>query len=500
MTKSSAKSGTAKQAQEMTLRDMLSPLFRHRRVVLITFATMVVVTILVTWLWASQYYTSTMQVVVEQDRSDPAVTAAQNGAVQGKGVTLDQVSSEVALLQGDDMLRTVAATCHLDDSWSVTDIFLPLDPTKRKAAKIEQAARRLGKKIDVEAQSTSDVIDVKYSHSGEPETPYCVLSNLGKLYMEKHLQLQRPQGTSDFFASEADRYRQALDDSERKLADFSRTSNIAAPDLVRTDMAVQLAQSEATLYTAQQAIAADTKRMEDVTEQLKKTPERSSTTESSVAANLLLENLNATLLAAENKRTDLLMKYDPSYPMVKEVDQEIAQTKEAITKAEQAKYVNATTDRDPTYELLREDLAKTQADLASQRATAAAVSNSIKGMRGQMVSLDSDALKQAALLRDAKASEATYLLYLAKRDQERTSDALDKKSIANVAISVAPFQPTLPAHSPLLILLLGLIASVVLAVAAGFIAEQLDPSFRTPEEVAQTLSMPVLAAVPRKVA
>ncbi len=500
MTKSNAKTGTAKTAQDMTLRDMLSPLFRHKRVVLITFFTTVVLTILVAWLWAAQYYTSTMQVVVEQDRTDPAVTAAQNGLIQTKGITLDQVSSEVALLQGDDMLRKVADTCKLDDSWSPSDLFLPSDPAKRKAAKVEQAARRLGKKINVEAQNTSDVIDVTYSHSGEPDTPFCVLSNLKTLYLEKHVQLERPKGTSDFFASEADRYRTALDESEKKLTDFSRTANIAAPDLVRTDMAVQLATAEAALYTAQQTIAADTKRMEDVTAQLSKTPARVPTTESSVAANLLLENLNTTLLTAQNKRSELLMKYDPSYPLVKETDQEIEQTKAAIANAESAKYVNATTDRDPTYEMLREDLAKTQADLASQRATAAALNGTIKGMRTQMVGLDADAVKQEALLRDAKASEASYLLYLAKRDQERTSDALDKKSIANVAISVDPVIPALPAHSPWLVIALGFLAAIVLSVGAAYFAEYLDPSFRTPEEVAQILSMPVLASVPRKVA
>ena len=194
------------------------------------------------------------------------------------------------------------------------------------------------------------------------------------------------------------------------------------------------------------------------------------------------------------------MKYDASYPLVKEVEQEIAQTQAAIAETEKAKYVNATTDRDPTYELLREDLAKTQADLASQKATEGALVSSISGMRGQMVSLDADAVKQAALLRDQKANEASYLLYLAKREQERTSDALDKKNIANVAIAVPPVRPALPAHSPLLVLLLGLIASTVLAVAAGFIAEHLDPSFRTPQEVMQTLSMPVLASVPKKAA
>ena len=194
------------------------------------------------------------------------------------------------------------------------------------------------------------------------------------------------------------------------------------------------------------------------------------------------------------------MKYDPEYPLVKEADQEIAETREAIASAEKTKYVNATTDRDPTYELLREDKAKTEADLASENATAAALVNSIQGLRAEMVTLDTDAIKQAALIREAKADEGNYLLYLGKREQERTSDALDQKRIANVAIAVPAVVPVLPAHSPWSVMFLGLFAATFAGVAAAFVAEYLDPSLRTPEEVMETLRMPVLASMPKKAA
>ncbi|HEY4878277.1 MAG TPA: Wzz/FepE/Etk N-terminal domain-containing protein [Candidatus Acidoferrales bacterium] len=487
---------------EMTLRDILAPLFRHRRMVVISFFCVFGAAIVVAWAWAARYYVSNMQVVVEQDRSDPAITSAQVANVtNNKPITLDQVTSEVSLLQGDDMLRKVASTCGLaDDKWSPFNVFLPSDPQRRMAARQEEAARNLAKKIKVETATTSDVIDVKYGRVGEPEVPACVLQTLGKLYLEKHLQLQRPAGSSDFFAQETEKYRQALAGSEAKLSDFSRTEGVAAPDILRTDMAGQLAVSQASLYQAQQAIAADEKRIDNIKEQLKVTPARSSTSEASMSANLLLENLGTQLLAAQVKRSQLLMKYDPNYPLVKEVDQEIAETQDAITNAEKAKYVNQTTDRDPTYELLREDQAKTEADLASEKATAGALANSIRGIRAQTVQLDQDAVKQAALVREAKADEGNYLLYLNKREQERTSDALDQKRIANVAIAVPAVVPILPAHSPWLIMFLGFFAAIVVAVAAAFVAEYLDPSFRTPEEVMNTLNMPVLATMPKKAA
>jgi uncharacterized protein involved in exopolysaccharide biosynthesis len=501
MTKSNRRTGPEQEAQEISLRDMLSPLFRHRRIVIFSFCTVFVLATLFAWLWAAQYYVSTMQVVVEQDRSDPTVTSAQNGTVTSKAITIDQVSSEVALLQGDDMLRSVAATCGLaDEKWSPFNVFLPSDPQKRKAIRIEAAAGRLAKKLDVEAEKTSDVINVKYGKTGEPETPACVLQTLGRLYLEKHLQLQRPAGSSDFFAQEAEKYRQALADSEARLSGFSRTEGVAAPDILRTDMAGQVATSEAALYQAKQLIAADEKRIDNIDQQMAKTPARSATTESSMASNLLMQNLQTTLLAAQVKRTQLLLKYEPDFPLVKEADQEIAETQEAIARAEQSKFVNQTTDRDPTYEFLREDKAKTEADLASEKATAGALVSSIQGMRAEMVTFDNDAVKQAALIREAKADEGNYLLYLGKREQERTSDALDQKRIANVAIAVPPVVPVLPKYSPWLVMFLGLFAAIFVAVGAAFVAEYLDPSFRTPEEVMETLKMPVLASMPKRAA
>jgi uncharacterized protein involved in exopolysaccharide biosynthesis len=501
MSKSSLRSNSNEAMPDVTLRDILLPLFRHRRLMYITFGVVFGLALVVAWGWAARYYRATMQVVVEQDRSDPAVTAAQNGVIyNNRPISTDQVTSEVVLLQGQDMLRTIAGTCGLADTSSIFDMFSTADPATQKAMKQEGVARGLAKKIKVEVAPASDVINVSYGQTGDPETPACVLQNLSKLYLEKHLQLRRPAGAADFFAEQTDKYQKALADSEARLASFGKAEGVAAPDMLRSDMAQQVAISEASLRDAQQGTAAAEQRIESIKAQLAATPARSSTQEVSNSSNVLLQNLQATLLETEVKRTQLLMKYDPSYPLVRETEQEIAQTKEAIKKAEEATYVNKTTDRDPTYEYLRQDLAKTQADLASHKATATALEASIRSMRMEMVRLDGQAVKQGALLREAKANESNYLLYLNKREQERTSDALDKKRIANVAIAVPAVVPLLPAHSPWLVTLLGLFGAFVMSVTAAFVAEYLDHSFRTPVEVAETLSIPVLASVPRRAA
>jgi uncharacterized protein involved in exopolysaccharide biosynthesis len=483
-----------------TLRDWLAVGFRRRRLLLLSFFGVFLGATLFAWLWAANYFESSMQVLVQQDRSDPAITSVQNAAILTNTlVTPDQINSEVALLQGGDMLRSIVTTCGLEQN-SLTDVFLPTEPAKRKAIRVAKAAQRLAKALNVEAEKNADIIKVTYGRRGTPQVPACVLENLSRLYLEKHLRLRRPSGTSEFFAQETEKYQQALADAELHLAKFGVMEGVVAPDVERTNMAQQVVNSVAALYQAKQAIAADQHRIVEAERQLEATPSRSSTEEISNSADVLLQQLQSTLLAAQVKRIQLLLKFEPNYPLVKEAEQEIVQTQAAIEEAKKTQFVNHTTDRDPTFELLREEIVKTRVDLASQNATAAALEHTIKSMQLQMVDLDQKAVRQGGLIREAKADESNYLLYLAKREQERTADELDKKRIANVTIAVPPFVPALPVHNPWQVMLIGFVVALFVSVSAAVVAEHLDPSFQSPLEVAEILNVPVVFSVPNRAA
>jgi uncharacterized protein involved in exopolysaccharide biosynthesis len=502
MTQSHPNAGAKDAMGALSLRDTLAPIFRHKRLVLGVFGGVFVCCVWVAWFWVSEYYVAKMQVIVEQDRSDPTISAGQDAAVvTNRAPSPDVVNSEIALLQGQDLMREVAETCGFADRSSfLSDLLLPRDPVRRRAAKLEKAARSVGKAVKAEAEKGSDVINVKFGAIGSPETPACVLQNLGSLYLQKRLQLRRPAGASTFFAEQTERYNKELADVETKLANFGREQGVAAPDAMRPFMAQQVALSVAALHSAEQAVAADEARLAGLQKQLQETPERIVTQQTTNAANSLLQNLEASLLEAQVKRTQLVVKFSDSYPLVREADEEIAETQAAIAEAKQMIYKNETTDRDPTREFLRQDFARTKADLVSQKANAAATANSLKSLRLQMAELDAKAVEQGALVREAKADEANYLLYLTKREQERTSDALDEKRIADVAIAVPPVVPALPAINPFAFGMLGFVFALLAGASSGFLAEYIDSSFRSPEEVSNTLKIPVLASVPRRAA
>jgi len=92
-----------------------------------------------------------------------------------------------------------------------------------------------------------------------------------------------------------------------------------------------------------------------------------------------------------------------------------------------------------------------------------------------------------------KTNEENYLLYQRKREQARMTEALDRTRIVNVAVAEQPVVPSLPSNSRAVIMLLGTLAGAVVTVGAVFTQDYLDPSFRTPAEVAQELKHPRIA-------
>ena len=391
---------TVAPERNVSLRDLALPLFRRKTLLLTTFL-VVFVGVGLTGVLLPPPFKSQMAILVDQKRLDPLVTTeATNQAPPNNAseVTLEEINSEAELLLSQDLLEKVVLSTGLDKISSVSDWLLP---ARTPAAKVERAVKKLAKKIKIKNETNSNLITVSYM-SADPRLSWSVMNSLGNLFVEKNATVHRPPGSFQFFDDETERYRLALLQSEDKLRQFSRAQHAASPDLEQTDLALQVAGSVGQVFAAQQAVASDKLRIQSDEDQMKTTPARLATQQAQSPADKLLEDLGSSLLTAETKRAQLALKYEPSFPSVKEADQEIEQTTAAIAAAEKTSYLSQTTDVDPTYELLREDLAKTRADLAAQRATESAARDSVQSIRSEMVNLDDKAITMKDLLRDAK--------------------------------------------------------------------------------------------------
>ncbi len=485
---------------DLSIRDFIIPLFRRRRLLLLTFVVVFVVVVLL-GLLGGPVYSARMAILVDRERQDPLVSTQSTTQMitADNPVTPEEINSEVELLSSRDVLEQVVVANGLAkpaEGFSLVDLFRSKQTDEDRVAR---AVKNLAKKLKISNIKATNLIEVTYA-SPDPKLSYTVLKSLEDSYMAKHVSVHRPAGSYEFFSDETQKYYNELQAAEDKLRKFGTQNGVAAPDEERTYFAKQVAETIGQQHLTEQAIAADTERINSDLREMKGVSPRSTTVQSTSTNDVLLANLKSSLLAAQTKRAQLGMKYDAHYPLVQEADEEIAQDKVAIAQAEDKPDVLESTDRDPAYELLREDILKTRGDLAAQRATLIATRQSVESMRREMVNLDQFSLTQQDLQREVKADESNYLLYLGKREQERTSNALDTTRISNVAIAVPPAIPALPVRSVPILVLLGLGLAIVISLGTVYTVDFLDSSFHTPAQVIDILGIPMVLTVSKKAA
>jgi uncharacterized protein involved in exopolysaccharide biosynthesis len=256
----------ATESSKLTsLRDLISPLFRQKKILITVFLATLGLVILLGILIPPPYK-SEMSLLVNRERQDPLVSTQATAPAVVQEVSLEEITSEAALLQSQDLLEKVVIATGLADSHGFS-VWNLLHPHETQQDRVARAVKQLAKKIKVTNETNSNLIEVSYS-SSNPKTSYAVLNALGNFYLEKHVEVHRSPGSYKFFVQETDRYRKALEDAENRLRDFGRKQGVAAPDIERTDMAQTVAVAVGQMHTAQQSVAADEQRIQSDQKQM----------------------------------------------------------------------------------------------------------------------------------------------------------------------------------------------------------------------------------------
>jgi len=493
MTNHNFSSGRTTGPFAFTLRDALAIAFRHKRVMILCFGGVLLGTVLAAMLMPPNYKAET-RILVKRERVDPVVSSEQSVPAQGRDeVTEEQLNSEAALIESDDVLRRTVTTCGLQHHKSLSGRLFP----RTEDQNIAKAVDALKATLKVEPIRKSNLINISYE-SSDPKQAAAVLSTLSKAYIEKHLEVHRPPGQVKFFEQETELYRQDLDKAENQLKQFAQEQGGVAPLLARDITLQKLNDFNASLQQTRADLAATHHRIQDLEKQAGNTPERLTTQVKESDDASVLQQLKSALLTLELKRTELLTKYQPTYRLVQEVDKQIEDTRASIASEESKPLRDSVTDQNPTYSWIGTELAKAKADYSGMQAREAATQAIVAMYQGNARQLEGKELAQHDLARTAKADEDNYLLYLRKREEARMADALDEQRILNVAIVENPSVPSLPTGDRWRYGLVGILLAATLSAGVVFTMEYLDPSLRTPSEVMSELNIPVLAAVPQR--
>jgi uncharacterized protein involved in exopolysaccharide biosynthesis len=257
------------------------------------------------------------------------------------------------------------------------------------------------------------------------------------------------------------------------------------------------AEAMAKLLESEAAVNEATNRIKRIEQQLAATPKRIVTQSRSIPAQYSAERLNTMMVELQNRRTQLLTKFRPDDRLVREVDEQIRTTREALAKAESQTSTEQATDLNPLRQTLETEYSRARLEQTGAQARRDTLAAQLRDYEGSLRKLEGDTTPHNDLQRQVKEAEENYQLYAKKREEARIADELDRQKITNVSIAEAPAITQIPSspNRPMN-LVLGVFVAALLSLGTVFSAEMLGDTIHTPRELEALTGAAVLATVP----
>jgi polysaccharide biosynthesis transport protein len=279
---------------------------------------------------------------------------------------------------------------------------------------------------------------------------------------------------------------------------FTRRKKVVSAALERDLVLQKLSDAQSADLELQASIAEAGERMRSLDAKLREMPERKVSQIRNADNPQLQEKLKSKLLELELQRTELLTKFQPSYRLVQEIDKQIAQARSAIEAEDLKPLRDELTEDNPEYEWARSERMKAAVELQVMLKRGRVSQTQLAAYKRAAERLGEEVLEQSDLQEKLKAAQDKFLLYTSKREEARIGDALDQSGILNVALAQEPRVPALPSWPLWAATSLSFVAALLFGSGTAFTADYLDPSLRTPDEVAELIGAPVLIALPAR--
>jgi polysaccharide biosynthesis transport protein len=354
------------------------------------------------------------------------------------------------------------------------------------------------KDIDITKGNDKETSLFTVSYKGkDPKKVADMVNTIVGVYINEKM-LYRKTDTSeayDFIQNQLQEYKNKLEESDLKIREFKEKN----PNLVP--------QSETTLLTrleGQQSAKIETdirlkelvSKRDNLQKQLKGEKELTVafvTSEGSPQARLSYLNNQLMLLRA---------KYTENYPEVIKIKSEIEEVKKQITQAKNSHLEGSgseTSAMNPIYQQLREDLAKTDAEIESLKARTAELSRQQQQIQRIFGRMPKEQEEWTKIQRNRNAYQQTYDQLLQKLQNAKVSKELELSDkgerfriLEPARIPLYPIKP-----NRINMILLGILLGMASGIGAVFGVEHFDHSFKDERSIEEHLKVPVLAAIPQ---
>jgi uncharacterized protein involved in exopolysaccharide biosynthesis len=329
----------------------------------------------------------------------------------------------------------------------------------------------------------------------DPKRAARLVNAITDLYIEHHNEVYGRGGLKHFYDGQLKRLEKQMKRSQERLRRFMAKHNVVDLEQEIHLLNIDVVEQDKALVAHRAKIAATKRKLIELDQQVKSTPEQINFTEEYLSNPTLLA-FKSKLAELEMERIKLLEQYMPADRRVTDLEEQIANLK-TKSQAERERILNKQTLRhNDLYAELQRIRLSLQALLADATAREPSMADRLESRRGRRPELGNERYTIDNLKQEADQKQYSYDLYWKKQEEARVTEAMRDQSMVNVSVVDRAIPPLEPVNGVLLPLLLGIVGGLALATATAVAVEYLNRRLRFEEEVERYLELPVLAVIP----
>jgi polysaccharide biosynthesis transport protein len=466
----------------------LVELARRHLLLIIGIVATALISALVLTLLATPQYTAETRIEIAREQanvtnveglqSDNFVQTAEfyttQHALLGARSLAERVTRRLRLAQNDAFLEATG----IGGDAGLLDGGQSARPTREQLRQREQqAADALLSGISIDPLRTSALVDISYT-SANPELSAQIANAWAQEFIRQSMD-RRFGSTSDartYLETRLEGLRQRLVQSERELNNYARSEGIVPLTSERS--------ADGRTVTTQTLVSANVEALNNqlaaaTAERIAAEGRRDAARTRGVHEVTLA---NGTIIGLRERRADLaaqyaqlMQRFEPEYPEALALQRQIANLEASIVTEER----RVLTVVDGAY------------DAAARREQG--LRARVEGLLGQLDSQNAAQIQYNIFQREVDSNRTLYDGLL-ERYKEIGVAGVGTNNIAIVDEARVPGGPSSP--NLLLNLVLGVLVGMAIAATAVFAIENLDEAIRRPQQITDTLKVPLLGAVP----
>jgi uncharacterized protein involved in exopolysaccharide biosynthesis len=339
--------------------------------------------------------------------------------------------------------------------------------------KLQRAANRINSVIEAGINPRSNTIAIQTSWNN-PQKAKTILEVLLEKYLDYRSQIFQPREAEAFFADQLEKFSNELQQKEKELNQLTRESQAPIIDSEMQNNLLNMKNLERQLFDLKQAYY-DQKFRVDLIEADIRSGE---TSYFSYIDDPQIKELSNLVLEIIRQRNETARIFHPESKKIQNYNKQI-ETAMGSFKQEIKKFVQAE---------------KSELENITQKI--AFIETQIKNLRKDNMGLYEASARSKMLERQIAVLEDSYTTFTQRLQEAKISNTQTNRlfSVSILARPEASNAPIFPDRRK--VIFMGILAGIIMGVAAGFLVEFFDHTFKSPEDVENNTGMVYIFSIP----